>query len=96
MKTRTLRLLTTAWWRSIVRDRATLFWFFAFPILFIVIFGLAFGSDTVGPFKVGLAADTGTPAGAALSQAFGSVKAFKMSTGTRDALVQKLKDGARQ
>jgi len=87
--------LTRAWLLGIVRDRATIFWTFALPILFIVFFGLAFGRDEVGPFEVGLVVDGATPAGQALAETFDGFTVFKVSRGTLNAELAALKDGDR-
>lgn len=94
---RSFSLLTRAWLRGIVRDRATIFWMFAFPVLFVVIFGLAFGRDDIGPFSVGVARDAADPAQQpsvdALVTAFGSVQPFDLETGARADLLRRLEDG---
>ncbi|MBI2760206.1 MAG: ABC transporter permease [Chloroflexi bacterium] len=90
---RSFNLLTRAWLRGIVRDRATIFWMFAFPILFVVIFGLAFGRDDIGSYDIGVAADQSTDTGAAIVGAFRQVKPFKVETGSEADLLKKLRDG---
>jgi ABC-2 type transport system permease protein len=87
--------LIRAWTLSIVRDRSTVFWTFAFPIVFVVLFGLAFSRDEVGPFGVGVAVDESTPTGQALSQALGNVEALDISTGSLDDELEALRDGDR-
>ncbi|MFN8558689.1 MAG: hypothetical protein U0531_15575 [Dehalococcoidia bacterium] len=63
---RTLGLLTRAWLLSIVRDRAAIFWFLALPLIFVTLFGLAFGRSDAGAYAVGVAVDEATPAEQAL------------------------------
>ena len=87
--------LTRAWLLGIVRDRSTIFWMFAFPILFVVIFGLAFGRSDVGSYRVGIVAYESTPAGQALVQALRRVEPFRVSTGDIDDELARLKDGER-
>lgn len=84
--------LTRAWALGILRDRATVFWTFALPILFVVIFGFAFGRSSVGSYRVALVADENTPAGRALSEGFKNVKPFKVSGGALDDELKKLRD----
>lgn len=90
-------LLTRAWLRGIVRDRATIFWMFAFPVLFVVIFGLAFGRDQVGPFAVGIAEDVADPAQQGtvetLIATFRQVEPIALETGSRADLLARLEDG---
>jgi ABC-2 type transport system permease protein len=87
--------LTRAWLLGIVRDRSTVFWMFLFPVLFVVLFGLAFGGQGVGGLRVGVVADPSTPAGAALLQAFEGVEALAVSTGELERELEALRDGDR-
>ena len=87
--------LTRAWLLNIMRDRATIFWMFACPLLLIVIFGLAFGREDVGSFAVGAAVDEGTPEGRALVEGLRRVQPFRVSTGSADAELAKLRRGER-
>jgi len=53
--------------KQFVRERAALFWTFAFPIFFILIFGAVFsGGDSI-TFNVGLAVEDNSPAAQQLS-----------------------------
>ncbi len=92
---RSFWLLTLAWLRGMVRERSTLFWFFAFPVIFVVIFGLVFGRSDVGTYDVGVAVDTSSPAGAALVAALRSVQPFRVHIGTEAEEIQRLRDGDR-
>jgi ABC-2 type transport system permease protein len=80
---------------GIVRDRSTVFWMFAFPIVFVVIFGLAFGQENVGGFQVGVVVDRSTATGEALAQAFESIDAIEVSTGDQESELDALRDGDR-
>ena len=48
------RALTTAMWRGVTRDRTSLFFYFLFPLMFLVFFGLVFGNEDAGRFTVGV------------------------------------------
>lgn len=87
--------LTRAWMLGITRDRATVFWMFLFPILFIVIFGLAFGRSDVGSYRVGVAVDQSTLAGRALVEALRGVAPFTISTGSAGDELARLRAGDR-
>ena len=87
--------LTRAWLLGITRDRATIFWMLAFPVLFVVIFGLAFGDDDVGSYRVGVVVDESTPTGRALLDGLRAVGPFKITTGSLDEELKKLRDGDR-
>jgi len=85
--------LTRANIKSFVRDRAALFWTIAFPLIFIVLFGTIFSSGSVAHYKIGWVDEDGTPASAALRDAFASVPAFHLVTGTRDVELASMRSG---
>jgi len=88
--------------RSFVRDRAALFWTFAFPLIFVVLFGLIFqgGSTTIKLGWVDLDGSSGPTGSTSLRGAFASVKGVvitdeddaaardQMKTGKLDAIVE--------
>lgn len=79
--------------KDFARDRMAVFWVLAFPIMFILLFGVIFSGEGDVSFDVGLAMQDSGPVGQAMSQAFGSVKAFNVKTGAADDLLVKLKHG---
>jgi ABC-2 type transport system permease protein len=79
--------------KEFVRDRAALFWTFAFPVIFIVLFGLIFSGNSSPSYTVGLVNEDGGAVGNTLAQTFGQVKPFTIKTGTREAEVDHLKKG---
>lgn len=91
-----LRKLLVADIRQFLRERAALFWTFAFPIFFILIFGAVFsGGDNID-FSVGLVVQDDSPAAQGLTQMLQGVDAFKINTGTAESELQVLKDGDRR
>src|SRR5215210_8005712 len=80
--------LTLANIRSYVRDRAALFWTLAFPLVFIVLFGLIFqGSGT--NLTLAYVDEDGTPAATQLYDTFTKVPGLKMvATDPTDATNQ--------
>lgn len=84
--------------KEFVRDRAALFWTLAFPILFIVLFGIIFkaGSST---YNIGIVNSDAGGVGQGLVQTFkdsksGDANVFKVQTyGTQDDAVAALKAG---
>jgi ABC-2 type transport system permease protein len=80
--------------REFARDKSALFWTFAFPIFFIVIFGIIFSGDQNISFKVGLVNEDGA-ASAPLVQGFKQISAFKINEGTQAAELDALKNGDR-
>src|SRR5258708_18012884 len=79
--------------KEFVRDRSALFWTFAFPVIFIVLFGLIFSGSNSPSYTVGLVNEDGGQVGSALAETFGQVKPFTIKTGTRDAELNHLKKG---
>jgi len=80
---------------TFVRERATLFWTFAFPLLFIVIFGGLFGGNQSPSYSVGVAGDSTSTAGQAILTAFQQTKVFTLHPGDLNAELKSLKDGNR-
>ncbi len=86
--------------KEYLRDRTTLFWTLAFPILFIVLFGLIFSQSGGSTYTVAVVnLDTG-PTGQRIVQVFQSpdlAKVFKIKTGTtvtdENAFQDQLKNG---
>ena len=80
---------------TFVRERATLFCTFAFPLLFIVIFGGLFGGNQSPSYSVGVAGDSTSTAGQAILTAFQQTKVFTLHPGDLNAELKSLKDGNR-
>jgi ABC-2 type transport system permease protein len=70
------------------------FWTFAFPLLFIGIFGVIFSGDNDVSFDIGLVNEDGA-ASQQLVEAFRQIDAFDITTGMRDEELDALKDGDR-
>jgi ABC-2 type transport system permease protein len=79
--------------REFVRDRMAMFWTLAFPIIFIVLFGIIFSGNGNTSFSVGVANEDTGPMGAAIAKAFASVDAFKVTDGSRADLTTQLDKG---
>lgn len=67
---RALLALTVANIRSYVRDRAALFWTIAFPLVFVVLFGLIFSAGSSTRLTLGWVDDDGSAASALLKDTF--------------------------
>src|SRR5512140_3186245 len=80
----TLLGLTVANIKSLVRDRAALFWTIFFPIMFVFLFGWIFGGSGGAKISVGFADLDGTQASAGLRQAFAGVPLLSLHDGTVD------------
>jgi ABC-2 type transport system permease protein len=90
---KTLLQLYIASLKEFIREPMTLFWTMAFPILFILIFGLVFSDPDSPSYEIGLAVNDEGPAGEALAEAFRSVPVFEITEGERDDLIEQLKNG---
>lgn len=84
--------LTVANIKSFVRDRAALFWTLAFPLIFVVIFGLIF-SGNPAPTSYGFADLDGSEASAGVRAAFDSVEGVSLVDGTEDDLLAQMRQG---
>lgn len=79
--------------KEFLRDRLALFWTLAFPIFFILIFGIVFSGNDDPSYDVGLAIEDEGPVASGLGEAFQSVDAFEITEGERNELVQRLEEG---
>jgi len=87
-------------YQQFIRDRAALFFSFAFPIIFILLFGWAFQNMGTQTFRVGLATNQGSENvttyitfGLNSVVLEGDVKMFKTESGDLDDLRAKLEKG---
>jgi ABC-2 type transport system permease protein len=88
--------LVTANVKDIVRDRMSIFWFLAFPILFILLFGAIFGKDqTTTKYSVGLVIEDRGSVGVAVRKAFEGVSAFELHQGPKAKEIRALQQGKR-
>lgn len=70
--------------KDIIRDRMSIFWFVAFPLLFVFLFGAIFGEDqNPTKYSIGLVVQDQGPLGAGIKKAFASVPVFELSQGTQ-------------
>jgi ABC-2 type transport system permease protein len=81
--------------REFVRDRMALFWTIAFPVIFILIFGLIFARDNGFSADLGLVVEDQGPAAQGLTQAFKGVGVFKITQGSRQDELAALREGKR-
>ena len=92
---KTILSLYVASLKEFARDRMALFWTMAFPILFILLFGVIFSGSGSSNFTVGLVNEDTGAMGQSIAQAFGKVSAFDIKTGARDDELNALKQGNR-
>jgi ABC-2 type transport system permease protein len=84
--------LTIANLKSFIRDRAALFWTVAFPLIFVVIFGLIFSGDAP-PASYGFADLDNSPASGQVKATFGEIEGVSLVEGTEDELLAKMRNG---
>jgi ABC-2 type transport system permease protein len=90
----TIGSLYVANMKEFIRDRGALFWTFAFPILFILLFGAIFSGNNSVSYNVGLVNQDTGPVGAQLANVFtNKVSAFKVKTGSYSDEMNALKKG---
>src|SRR5690606_12453425 len=80
--------------REFVRDRSALFWTAAFPVMFILIFGVIFtGGDDIS-FSIGVVNEDGA-ASERLVENFQEIDAFNVTVAEREQELSALEDGDR-
>ena len=75
------------------RNRFAMFWTIAFPVFFMLLFGIIFSGGGDSSYKVGVAVEDPGRIGSALAQAFEDVEILKVTEGAQDDLLAKLKHG---
>jgi len=83
--------------KDMVRDRMSLFWFIAFPLLFTFLFGTIFSGmdDGTQSFDIGLVVKDQGPLGQGIVAAFKSVPVFELHIGPEDDELNSLRQGRR-
>jgi ABC-2 type transport system permease protein len=81
---KTLLILTVANVKSLVRDRAALFWTIFFPVMFVFLFGWIFGGSGDSKISVGFVDQDGSVASAGVKTAFDQVSLLSLQVGSLD------------
>ena len=82
--------LMAAHFKQFVREKSALFWTFAFPIVFILIFGAIFGGVDDTTFPIGLVIEDDSAVAGQLNSTFHNVSAFELHPGERDSEIEAL------
>ena len=85
--------LTVANFKMFFRDKTAVFFAFAFPILFMVIFGFVFSGNEDVNYNIALVNDDTSQAGTAIAFALEQIPIFTISEGILDDSVDELKNG---
>ncbi|MDO8472449.1 MAG: ABC transporter permease, partial [Dehalococcoidia bacterium] len=90
---RAFQNLLIANFRQFIRERSALFWTFAFPMFFILIFGAIFTGGEHSTYPLGLVIEDSSQTAQSLQAALQQVPAFKLRSGSLDAELAALKKG---
>lgn len=85
--------LLMANFKQFVRDRTALFFTFAFPVLFMLIFGFVFSGGNDISYDIGLVNEDNSATGEGISMALQGIPIFEMSPGELDSKLEELRDG---
>ena len=90
---RTFNRLLIADLKQFVRDRTALFFTFAFPVLFMIMFGLIFSGNADVNYKIGLVNKDSSFIGETISQVLEDIPIFKVSEGELNDKLEDLENG---
>jgi ABC-2 type transport system permease protein len=88
--------LYLASFKEFARERMTIFWTLAFPVLFILLFGVIFSNNNDTKLDVGLVVEDKGPTAVTLAQAIKSIPVFKVTEGTLEPELAALRKGDRR
>ena len=81
--------------KEFIRDGSALFWFLAFPIIFIFIFGIVFSGNSDPNFSVGFVNESGSAFTEQITKSFDEIPSFNMSYGSYEEEKKALNNGNR-
>jgi ABC-2 type transport system permease protein len=90
---KTFLLLFKASFKQLLRDKTSLFFTFAFPVVFMIIFGLIWSGDNNFKASIGIVNEDDSHISQAISQAFQGISSLTVETGNETDLLAKLKKG---
>jgi ABC-2 type transport system permease protein len=79
--------------KQFLRDRTALFFTFAFPIIFIFIFGWVFSGTSDVNYDIGLVNNDQSSIGESISQTLHQIPIFELSEGDMDTKLDELRNG---
>lgn len=82
--------------KEFFRDKASLFWMIAFPLIFTFIFGMVFSGAEDAVYSLGIAVERETPISGALVEQFENIESFSVSTGEIEKELEELERGNRK
>ena len=90
---RAFNKLVVANFKQFFRDKTAVFFTFAFPLIFIGIFGLVFGGEEVVNYNIGLVNNDNSAVGEGISQALKEIPIFEVSEGELSGKLTELENG---
>jgi len=87
------RKLIAANFKQFFRDKTAVFFTFAFPLIFIVLFGWVFGGAENVSYEIGLVNNDESPVGGQIAGALGQVPIFDLAEGSLNETLQAVRDG---
>jgi len=90
---RAFKKLVIANFKQFFRDKTAVFFTFAFPLIFIGIFGMVFSGDEPVNYKIGLVNNDDSAIGQGISQALHEIPIFEVSEGELNDRLTELEDG---
>jgi ABC-2 type transport system permease protein len=90
---KTFIALIKASFKQLLRDKTSLFFTFAFPVVFMVIFGLIWSGDNNFKASVGVVNEDNSPTSQAITHAFQKISSLTVETGDQADLIARLKKG---
>jgi ABC-2 type transport system permease protein len=85
--------LLVAGFKQFFRDRTAVFFTIAFPILFMVIFGLVFSGSEDFSYSIGIVDNSNSQVGEEISQALHHIPVFEVTDGQLDEKLEELNNG---
>ncbi len=85
--------LLVANFRQFFRDKTTMFFTFAFPLLFMLIFGFVFSGEGDTSYNIGIVREDDSATGAAIAEAISRVPIFEITEGELDDLLARFEEG---
>ena len=90
---RAFNKLFIAAFKQFFRDRTALFFTFAFPLLFMLIFGLAFSGEQDVQYDIGLVNNDTSAIGEGVSQSLAEISIFRITQGELNTSLEELNKG---
>lgn len=85
--------LLVANFKQFMRDKTAVFFTFAFPLIFIFLFGMVFGGDNLVNYNIGVVQQDDSPTATHINEALHNVPIFTITEGDLETTLDSLKSG---